>query len=66
MPPSIHHLNSCGIKKEEVVGLENAILGKSLTDTMKLQKLVKEAILSEREIQKKMSYSDDACMAELS
>ncbi|KAL7460846.1 hypothetical protein ACHAXS_001283 [Conticribra weissflogii] len=61
-----HRLESCGIKKEEVIGLESLTLEKSLADIKKLRQLLTKSVLLEQEKQRICSSRDDSRIALLS
>lgn len=61
-----HRLESCGINKEEVIGLESLTLEKSPADIKKLRKLLTKSVLLEQEKQRILSTSDDNRIAQLS
>mmetsp|Transcript_14806 Transcript_14806/g.28009 ORF Transcript_14806/g.28009 Transcript_14806/m.28009 type:complete len:202 (-) Transcript_14806:73-678(-) len=63
---TFHRLESCGINKEEVIGLESLTLDKSPADIKKLRKLLTKSVLLEQEKQKILSSSDDNRIAQLS
>ncbi len=63
---TLNNLESCGIKKEELIGLENLTLEKSPANIVKVRSLLTKAILLEQEKQRLISCIDENRLAELS
>mmetsp|Transcript_16554 Transcript_16554/g.34422 ORF Transcript_16554/g.34422 Transcript_16554/m.34422 type:complete len:190 (-) Transcript_16554:58-627(-) len=63
---TLNRLETCGIRKEELIGLENLTLEKSPADIVKVRSMLKKAVLLEQEKQRLLSCSDENRLAELS